>query len=100
SAAPQRPPAVWVCQLGSPDGKDFKVIGNPFQVKGVLANVDDLKEGIKNKAELSIPSFKMDIYSKEDGGWVKSDEESEVDRGKSKADCYGFTIPAGAAGAA
>ncbi|CAJ1408747.1 unnamed protein product [Effrenium voratum] len=100
SAAPQRPPAVWVCQLGSPDGKDFKVIGNPFQVKGVLANVDDLKEGIKNKAELSIPSFKMDIYSKEDGGWVKEESMSASLRETDEADCYGFTIPAGAAGAA
>ncbi|CAJ1408428.1 unnamed protein product [Effrenium voratum] len=100
SAAPQRPPAVWVCQLGSPDGKNFEVIGNPFQVKGVLANVDDLKEGIKNKAELSIPSFKMDIYSKEDGGWVKEETMSASLRETDEADCYGFTIPAGAAGAA
>ena len=102
-------------------------------------------QGIKNKAELSIPSFKMDIYSQkesfacsrapvsfptphplpclswtlQDGGWVKDVEDSAVDRGKSRpstwfrclstlgwcrrpavrADCYGFMLPAGAAGA-
>lgn len=38
--------AVWVRQLR----KDtFKQIGNVFQVKGELANVDDLKEGIRTK---------------------------------------------------
>ncbi|CAJ1388439.1 unnamed protein product [Effrenium voratum] len=102
SAASQRPPAVWVCQLGSPDGKNFEVIGNPFQVKGVLANVDDLKKAIKQEKPNRVicDADEIDIYSQKDGGWVKSDEESEVDRGKSKADCYGFTIPAGAAGAA
>ena len=46
-------------------GKQFEPV-NAFQVKGALANVDDRREGIKNKAELSIPSFKSDIYSQED----------------------------------
>ncbi|CAJ1424515.1 unnamed protein product, partial [Effrenium voratum] len=110
SAAPQRPPAVWVCQLGSPDGKDFKVIGNPFQVKGVLANVDDLKEAIEKKEKLTIAASKIDIYSKEDGRWVKEDKMSESLRFRClsilgcrpavRADCYGYMLPAGAAGAA
>ncbi|CAJ1460395.1 unnamed protein product [Effrenium voratum] len=97
SAAPQPPPAVWVCQMGSPDGEEF--IGNAFQVKGVLANVDDLKEAIEKKEKLTIAASKINIHHQEDGRWVKDDEDSAVDRGKSKADCYGFTLPAGAAGA-
>ncbi|CAJ1415663.1 unnamed protein product [Effrenium voratum] len=97
SAASQPSAAVWVCQLGSPDGEEF--IGNAFQVKGVLANVDDLKEAIEKKEKLTIAASKINIYHQEDGRWVKDDEDSAVDRGKSKADCYGFTLPAGAAGA-
>ncbi|CAJ1385660.1 unnamed protein product [Effrenium voratum] len=102
SAAPQRPPAVWVCQLGSPDGKNFEVIGNPFQVKGVLANVDDLKEAIKQKKPntVSCDADELDIYSRQDGGWVKEETMSASLRETDEADCYGFTIPAGAAGAA
>ncbi|CAJ1385799.1 unnamed protein product [Effrenium voratum] len=102
SAALQRPPAVWVCQLGSPDGKDFEVIGNPFQVKGDLANVDDLKKAIKqeNPNTVSCDAYQMDIYRREDGGWVKEEKMSASLRETDEADCYGFTIPAGAAGAA
>ncbi|CAJ1390372.1 unnamed protein product [Effrenium voratum] len=97
SAASQPSAAVWVCQLGSPDGEEF--IGNAFQVKGVLANVDDLKEAIEKKEKLTIAASKINIHHQEDGRWVKDDEDSAVDRGKSKADCYRFTLPAGAAGA-
>ncbi|CAJ1435930.1 unnamed protein product [Effrenium voratum] len=79
SAAPQRPPAVWVCQLGSPDGKNFEVIGNPFQVKGVLANVDDLKKAIDPSLS-AFQASKIDIYRRKDGGWFKEDEESAVGR--------------------
>ncbi|CAJ1426680.1 unnamed protein product [Effrenium voratum] len=99
--ASQPPPAVWVCQLGSPDGKDFEIVGNAFQVKGVLTNVDDLKEAIKQKKPntVSCDADELDIYSRQDGGWVKDVEDSAVDCGKSRADCYGFMLPAGAAGA-
>ncbi|CAJ1377033.1 unnamed protein product [Effrenium voratum] len=99
SAALQRPPAVWVCQLGSPDGKDFEIVGNAFQVKGVLTNVDDLKKAI-DPSFSPFQSSKIYIYSQKDGRWVREDEEAAVNRGKSKADCYGFMLPAGAAGAA
>ena len=46
-------------------------MASTFQVKGALANADDLREGIKHKAELSIPSFKSDIHSHEDEGCRK-----------------------------
>ncbi|CAJ1446015.1 unnamed protein product, partial [Effrenium voratum] len=100
SAASQPPPAVWVCQLGSPDGKDFEIVGNAFKITASVSDVDDLKEAIEKKAKLSVAAFKIDIYRQKEGGWVREDEEAAVNRGKSKADCYGFMLPAGAAGAA
>ncbi|CAK9091314.1 Ubiquitin-like domain-containing protein, partial [Durusdinium trenchii] len=75
------------------DQDKFKQIGNAFQVKGELANVDDLKEAIEKKEKLSIAASKIDIYSSKDGKWIREDEEASVNRGTSKSDCYGFTIP-------
>ncbi|CAJ1381773.1 unnamed protein product [Effrenium voratum] len=100
--ASQPPPAVWVCQLGSPDGKDFEIVGNAFQVKGVLTNVDDLKEAIKQKKPntVSCDADELDIYSRQDGRWVKEGKMSASLRDTDEADCYGFMLPAGAAGAA
>ncbi|CAJ1367006.1 unnamed protein product, partial [Effrenium voratum] len=42
--ASQPPPAVWVCQLGSPDGKDFEIVGNAFKITASVSDVDDLKK--------------------------------------------------------
>eukprot|EP00439_Symbiodinium_sp_Y106_P053707 s2888_g7.t1 len=90
---PSATSAVWVCQLskdGAPMvakpkvGNKLEQTGNAFQVRGELANVDDLKEAIKKKAELSIVSFIMDIYSQKDGQWMKEDEDAQVNRGSSK----------------
>ncbi|CAJ1421465.1 unnamed protein product [Effrenium voratum] len=99
SSRPQQAGAVWVRQLQQ-DGKDFEIVGNAFQVKGVLTNVDDLKKAIKAEEELSIAASKIDVYSQKDGRWVREDEEAAVKCDRSKADCYGFMLPAGAAGAA
>ncbi|CAJ1436352.1 unnamed protein product [Effrenium voratum] len=84
--------AVWVRQLKSLDGKEF--IGNAFQVKGVLANVDDLKKAIKAEEELSIAASKIDIYSQKDGRWVKEARMSASLHDTDEADCYGFVLPA------
>ncbi|CAJ1460271.1 unnamed protein product [Effrenium voratum] len=71
TALPQ-PAAIWACQLRK-DGEKFEVAGNTFQVKGVLANVDELKEAIEKK----------------DGGWVKEDEESKANpRQIATGSCY------------
>ncbi|CAJ1431430.1 unnamed protein product [Effrenium voratum] len=92
-AAASKP--VWVRQLQK-DGEEFEIIGNAFQVKGVLTNVDDLKKAIKqeNPNTVSCDAYQIDIYRQEEGGWVREDEEAAVNRGKSKADCYGFVLPA------
>ncbi|CAJ1392807.1 unnamed protein product, partial [Effrenium voratum] len=83
------------------DGKDFEIVGNAFQVKGVLTNVDDLKEAIKQKKPntVSCDADELDIYSRQDGGWVKEEKMSASLRETDEADCYGFMLPAGAAGA-
>ncbi|CAE7611081.1 unnamed protein product [Symbiodinium sp. CCMP2592] len=89
---------VWVRELARKDkqltdGEEFEPTGNAFQVKGAFANVDDLKEGIKNKAELSIPSFKIDIYSQQDRKWVMAKTMSASLRDTTEEDCYGFVLP-------
>ncbi|CAJ1404551.1 unnamed protein product [Effrenium voratum] len=99
-AASQPSAAVWVCQLGSPDGKEPETIGSAFKITASVSDVDDLKKAIKAEEELSIAASKIDVYSQKDGRWVREDEEAAVKCGRSKADCYGFMLPAGAAGAA
>ncbi|CAJ1455662.1 unnamed protein product [Effrenium voratum] len=92
-------PAVWVQQIRK-DGKKFETIGSAFKITASVSDVDDLKEAIEKKEKLTIAASKIDIYHQEDGRWLKEDEDSAVNRSTSKADCYGFMLPAGAAGAA
>ncbi|CAK9075230.1 unnamed protein product [Durusdinium trenchii] len=88
------PPAVWVRQIRK-DGDTFKQIGNAFQVKGELANVDDLKKALKAEKpnKVKCDADEIDIFSQQDGSWIREDEEASVNRGTSKTDCYGFTLP-------
>eukprot|EP00434_Breviolum_minutum_P046603 symbB.v1.2.042318.t1/scaffold9732.1/size2481/1 len=70
--------------------------GNPFQVKDKdMKNVDDLKKAIKteNPATVQCDAFQIDIFSRQEDGWKKEDEEASVERGVSKLDCYGYLIP-------
>ncbi|CAJ1410649.1 unnamed protein product [Effrenium voratum] len=102
SAASQPSAAVWVCQLGSPDGKEPETIGSAFKITASVLDVDDLKKAIKqeNPNTVFCDAHQLDIYSKEDGRWVKEARMSASLRETDEADCYGFTLPAGAAGAA
>ncbi|CAJ1381011.1 unnamed protein product [Effrenium voratum] len=92
--------AVWVCQLGSPDGKP-ETVGSAFKITASVSDVDDLKEAIKQKKPntVSCDADELDIYSRKDGGWVKETRMSSSLRNTDEADCYGFMLPAGAAGA-
>ncbi|CAJ1376558.1 unnamed protein product, partial [Effrenium voratum] len=100
-AAPQRPPAVWVCQLGSPGSGGFQPAGNAFPINPVPQNIAYLKEAIKQKNPntVSCDAYQMDIYRRKDGRWVKETRMSSSLRNTDEADCYGFMLPAGAAGA-
>mmetsp|Transcript_3491 Transcript_3491/g.4095 ORF Transcript_3491/g.4095 Transcript_3491/m.4095 type:complete len:339 (+) Transcript_3491:112-1128(+) len=84
--------AVWVRQLNKDDEK-FEQIGSAFRVKGELAIVDDLKEAIKKKEELTIAASKIDIYSQKDGTWIQEELMSASLRDTDESDCYGFTVP-------
>ncbi|CAE7360779.1 unnamed protein product, partial [Symbiodinium microadriaticum] len=94
------------------DRKEFELTGNPLQVKGALANVAKdghggfqlvgnailvdpvpqnvayLKEAIQKKKKpnrVTCDADEISMYSqKEDEDWVPEDEETEVNRGKSK----------------
>ncbi|CAJ1456832.1 unnamed protein product [Effrenium voratum] len=92
SAAPQPISAVWVCQLGSPDGKDFEIVGNAFKITASVSDVDDLKKAIKQEKPNRVicDADEIDIYSKEDGRWVKEAKMSASLRDTDEADCYGF----------
>ena len=54
-----------------------------------------LQKAIKKEEELSsIAPSKIDVYSQQEGGqWKLEDEEASVERGASKSDCYGDTVP-------
>mmetsp|Transcript_23817 Transcript_23817/g.48950 ORF Transcript_23817/g.48950 Transcript_23817/m.48950 type:complete len:151 (-) Transcript_23817:293-745(-) len=94
SAAPAQPTVIWACQLRK-DGSTIEVAGNAFQVKGAIANVDDLKKAIKNESPKTVTcdAFQMDIYSQEDGNWVKEKTMSASLRDTTESYCYGFTLP-------
>ncbi|CAJ1369092.1 unnamed protein product [Effrenium voratum] len=96
SSASQPPTAVWVRQLRSLDGKDFEIVGNAFKITASVS--DAIKQ--KKPNTVSCDADELDIYSRQEAGWAREDEEAAVNRCKSKADCYGFMLPAGAAGAA
>ncbi|CAJ1383423.1 unnamed protein product [Effrenium voratum] len=67
SAASQPSAAVWVCQLGSPDGKEPETIGSAFNITASVSDVDDLKEAIEKKEKLTIAASKINIHHQEDG---------------------------------
>ncbi|CAE7036168.1 unnamed protein product [Symbiodinium sp. CCMP2592] len=77
------------------DGKEFEPTGNAFKVKGALTDVDDLKEALKKKKpnRVTCDADEIDIYSQQDGDWVKEAAMSASLRDTTESDCYGFTLP-------
>ncbi|CAJ1334471.1 unnamed protein product [Effrenium voratum] len=100
-SAMERPPAVWVCQLGSPGSGGFQPTGNAFPIDPVPQNIAYLKKAIKQEKPNRVicDADEIDIYSQKDGRWVKETMMSSSLRNTDEADCYGFMLPAGAAGA-
>ncbi|CAE7193949.1 unnamed protein product [Symbiodinium sp. CCMP2592] len=91
---------VWVRELARKDkqltdGEEFEPTGNAFKVRGDLTDVDDLKKAIKTEKpnRVKCDADELDIYSQQDGNWVKEDEANELNRGTSKEDCYWFVLP-------
>ncbi|CAK9002252.1 unnamed protein product, partial [Durusdinium trenchii] len=74
-------------------GDTFKQIGNAFQVKGELANVDDLKKAVEKEMKLSIAAPLIDVFSQQDGSWIREEKMSASLRDTDETDCYGFTLP-------
>ncbi|CAK9086737.1 Uncharacterized protein SCF082_LOCUS41027 [Durusdinium trenchii] len=87
-------PAVWVRQIRK-DGEKFAQIGNPFKVTGELADVDDLKKAIKAEKpnKVKCDADEIDIFSQQDGKWIKEEKMSASLRDTDETDCYGFTLP-------
>ena len=54
---PLKPQMVWAQELQKGEDDELTLVGSAFQVKSEPANIDDLKEGIKEKAESERSSF-------------------------------------------
>ncbi len=93
-AAGERDIIIWARQLQK-EGEDLKPIGNAFQIKSVLKNIDDLKKAIKKEKPNRIvcDADELDIYRLQDGKWEKEDEDAEVRRDTTRKDFYGYALP-------
>ena len=90
---PLKPQMVWAQELQKGEDDELTLVGSAFQVKSEPANIDDLKEGIKEKAESKGPAFKMDIYYRTDGKWQVQEVDAPVRDDTSKAMPYGYVVP-------
>ena len=88
-----KPQMVWAQELQKGEDDELTLVGSAFQVKSEPANIDDLKEGIKEKAESKGPAFKMDIYYRTDGKWQVQEVDAPVRDDTSKAMPYGYVVP-------
>ncbi|CAK9083502.1 unnamed protein product [Durusdinium trenchii] len=77
------------------DGDTFAQIGNAFPIDPVPSNIAYLKEAIKTKnpATVQCDAFQIDIFSQQDGKWIKEEKMSASLRDTDETDCYGFTLP-------
>ncbi|CAK9031248.1 Ubiquitin-like domain-containing protein, partial [Durusdinium trenchii] len=77
------------------DGDTFEQMGNAFPIDPVPSNIAYLKKAIKPEKpnKVKCDADEIDIFSQQDGSWIREDEEASVNRGTSKTDCYGFTLP-------
>ena len=77
----------------------FQLVGNAILVDPVPQNVAYLKEAIQKKKKpnrVTCDADEISMYSqKEDEDWVPEDEETEVNRGKSKAVATGSCCHSG-----
>ncbi|CAJ1363120.1 unnamed protein product [Effrenium voratum] len=102
SATSQPSAVVWVCQLRSIGSGGFQPAGDAFPIDPVPQNIAYLKKAMKqeNPNTVSCDAYQIDIYRRaQDGRWVKETRMSASLRKTNEADCYGFMLPAGAAGA-
>ncbi|CAK9057529.1 unnamed protein product [Durusdinium trenchii] len=88
---------VWVRQLQKDgtvlqdDNDDLKFVGNAFQIDPAPSNI--VRGAIKKEEELSIAPSKIDIFSQQDGSWIREEKMSASLRDTDETDCYGFTLP-------
>ena len=82
--------------LKKDDHGGFQLVGNAILIDPVPQNVACLKGAIQKKSpnRVTCDADEINMYpQKEDGDWVPEDEATEVNRGKSKADCSGLVLP-------
>ena len=84
---------VWAQELQKGEDDELTLVGSAFQVKSEPANIDDLKEGIKEKESLTVRVSKMDIYYRTDGKWQKEEKMSNALRPSTEEQPYGYVVP-------
>ena len=90
---PLKPQMVWAQELQKGEDDELTLVGSAFKVKSEPADIDDLKEGIKEKAASKGPAFKMDIYYRTDGKWQKEEKMSNALRPSTEEQPYGYVVP-------
>ena len=90
---PLKPQMVWAQELQKGEDDELTLVGSAFQVKSEPANIDDLKEGIKEKESLTVRVSKMDIYYRTDGKWQKEEKMSNALRPSTEEQPYGYVVP-------
>ena len=90
---PLKPQMVWAQELQKGKDDELTLVGSAFQVKSEPANIDDLKEGIKEKESLTVRVSKMDIYYRTDGKWQKEEKMSNALRPSTEEQPYGYVVP-------
>ena len=83
---------AWVRELKL-QGDEFQPIGNAFQVKSTLMNVDDLKVAIKTVMQLPIAAPRIDIFCLTDGKWNKEHRMSAALHDTDEDHPYGYVSP-------
>ena len=93
---PLQPQMVWAQELQKGEDDELTLVGSAFQVKSEPANIDDLKEGIKEKKPNRLASCDADdlqIYYRTDGKWQVQEVDAPVRDDTSKAMPYGYVVP-------
>ncbi|CAK8987142.1 Ubiquitin-like domain-containing protein, partial [Durusdinium trenchii] len=75
------------------DGDTFEQMGNAFPIDPVPSNIAYLKKAIKAEKPNKVKCDADEIFSQQDGKWIKEEKMSASLRDTDETDCYGFTLP-------
>ena len=86
---------VWAQELQKGEDDELTLVGSAFQVKSEPANIDDLKEGIKEKKPNRMASCDADdlqMYYRTDGKWKVQEVDAPVRDDTSKLQTHALWL--------